>query len=126
MKTMLQIIDETAKAYTSSTRATIEATSGCEYQNAKGYCCAVGRCMKDPLSVENSFVGDEDSSVAALDTSSTSGLDSFLKPEYQGHSVSFWVDIQGLHDNDTNWGKNGLSDQGKSIIQRIKDKWGEQ
>ena len=117
-KTMIQIIDETAGAFTSETRAKFE--EGCMYQTSDGRCCAVGRCMEDPLSVERKLISGEDSSATAVDE--LFGLDSLLKPEYRGHSVEFWERLQGVHDNELFWDENGLTERGGNGVQKLK-KW---
>ncbi len=111
---MLETLNETVAAYTSETRA-IDHSGSCWYFNA-GRCCAIGRCLEDP----KRFASVDDK-VNYLDA--TWGLDLILKPAYRGFTLSFWRDLQWLHDNGEHWDENGLSDVGKKEVRAIKRKF---
>ncbi len=111
MTTMLQILDETAVAYTSKTRS-IDQHDSCRYFT-NGRRCAVGRCLEDP---------ERFSSTCGTVTYFTD-LELCLKPEYRGHTLSFWRTLQSLHDNEDYWDENGLSEDGKEKVARIKEEF---
>lgn len=105
--TMIEILDETANFYNTGNRS-IDSSLFCQYNGANGRKCAFARCVEDDklsLLVEN-----ENAKFFYL---------SYLKPEYQGHGITFWRDIQMLHDNDNNWNDNGLTKSGIAHYNRI-------
>ena len=114
-KTRKEIIDETARFYNSQNRA--EATDGCYYL-LDGRKCAVGRCMKNPQA-------DWSSIVTKLFSYCGVRLENELLPEYQGHSMAFWRDVQMLHDAGDNWTDSGLSDQGRERVSEVHSEWDE-
>lgn len=113
MKTKLEIIDETINYFNLGNRA-VDAGGACKYVTRQGRNCAVGRCMVAPdpymwgcarlISINGIRVN----------------LESTLKPEYQGHSVKFWVDLQALHDNRSYWNEAGLSNYGVVEVEKLK------
>lgn len=119
MRTKHQIIDETVKAYKLSTRAENE-DGGCVYW-IDGRMCAVGRCMRDPKAIAESF--DEYESTGVESVHEQHDLGTLLKPRYRGHEIDFWIDLQHLHDIPNNWGAGGISEQGKQKVEELKEKW---
>lgn len=117
MKTKLQIINETAAFYGADpSRRGLDDDGGCVYKaTVKGVVkhCAVGRCLLKPSARSNGPV--------LLVFDGRAGLDENLKPEYQGHPLSFWADLQNWHDNERNFTKTGLSDRGKKILRELKE-----
>jgi len=104
------IIEETAAFYNSGNRG--QTSIGYIYVNKYGNKCGVGRCMTDDgIAVFGGF-GDDVIELEKKVKDSYSGLDDILKEEYRGHSVDFWADIQGFHDNSENWDKEGISFRG--------------
>lgn len=119
--TKVEIIEETAKQYTTSTRAYDEASQSCEYVTSDGKRCAVGRCIKDDkVELVSERLGNH--VVCSLNFLQIKQL---FKPEYKGHGFNFWADLQELHDQRTYWNKSGLSDQGRVfynlLLERYKD-----
>jgi len=110
MKTMLEILDEPAAAYTSETRA-LDDEGACQYF-ANGRMCAVGRCMTDPKSFFDA--GDVD------DLAENHDFNEVLKPEYRGFTIEFWSVLQWLHDKSANWDSLGLSPHGAEDVISIK------
>ena len=110
MTTMLETLNETVAAYTSKTRAV--EIGGCRYFT-NGRCCAIGRCMIDPEKYKD-YAGDAES---------FQDLDSLLKPEYRGFPIDFWLALQYLHDIPMNWNNEGLSENGKTTVERIKKRF---
>lgn len=102
MKTVDEIIEETVEYYKHNPRATVNDSgiTRCLYFRAyDSAVCAVGRCMKDPQRYA-SLDGDVEDLLVEYGLDS---LDPLLKEEYRGHSLSFWLDLQDLHDNDRYW-----------------------
>jgi hypothetical protein len=118
-KTKSEIIDETAAAYRLHTRAV----------DAKGYCfylledtdrkCGVGRCCDNP---SDDWAGRV-SYIYSRKTEIKLNIEELLKPEYLGHSVQFWRDIQSLHDSDRNWDDYGVSKLGAIAVTDLHKKW---
>ena len=110
MKTTTEIIEETASFYTSKNRG-YNTAKGCMYRTFDGKKCAVGRCILDEkLDMFAPLRGSILHVAAALPDKEP--LDNFLKPEYRGHSLKFWYNIQNLHDMEDNWDSNGITPEG--------------
>lgn len=95
MKTKIEIIDETVEYYKTHKRART-VTGACNYRDFDGNKCAVGRCMHEgafdhPAVRTSEYVVDFNGEIYPK-------LDQLLKPEYKGHSLEFWRDIQYYHD----------------------------
>lgn len=113
MKTAREIIEETAAFYTSENRAKPDNGRRCQYLTKDGRMCAVGRCLTDPARIEGNYIFLQ----------SIPNLDDELKPEYRGHPINFWQDLQRLHDYTFNWNNEGLSNDGESVRNRLLEKW---
>lgn len=126
--TKTEIIQETYNYYTQDPkRRGIQLdpagnpTARCLYKNiATGSRCAVGRCLVDEvvdaaLHVFNNSYG----SVGNMFESQWNELETLLKPEYKGHSQYFWEQLQNFHDDPNNWGKEGITEQGKRLYQGL-------
>jgi len=117
-KTKLEIIEETVAAYNTETRAIEDGD--CCYETSDGKHCAVGRCMtKAALKKYGGIFGSVNQLAA---DSGEKGLQSVLSPAYRGHDITFWMDLQGLHDLPIYWGKNGISGLGNIEVKRLKKK----
>ncbi len=114
MKTKAQIINETVEFYSADTsRRSINARGNCFYLHpANGNKCAVGRCLKNP-SKEASM------SVSFLFGSYKERYNPEFLPEYEGHDLDFWMDLQGFHDSSENWDKYGLTAGGQKELKRL-------
>ena len=74
--------------------------------------CAVGRCLIEGKKI--CFGGmQKDPIFAEIEVDQIDNLDSHLLPEYRGHSVDFWQELQYWHDADYNFTETGLSEMGK-------------
>lgn len=115
----LQIIEETVKYYSEDvSRRAIKPGGRCEYLTSDGKMCAVGRCMINPGTNRDDDIGFIPSySIIEVDQ------DKILKKEYRGHENEFWFDLQKLHDANSNWIDNGLSDAGQRYVEKLKEKW---
>ena len=119
---IIDLIDETAKAYTKSTRAAKDTnfSSGCLYEAPDGRQCAVGRLCTNALELERNCGGKSAGDNATLDLMK-------FKPEYK------WIgelprlirakllnELQEIHDDRANWKDDGLSPLGEQAIERLK------
>ena len=111
MLNKLDIIDETVEYYKTHDRASRPRSgvnSFCHYY-MDGSMCAVGRCLKCPEDAEKGCVNKN--------------ILQDLKPEYVGHEIVFWFELQKLHDRDTNWNGKSLTLTGKNYVKELRDKW---
>ena len=113
MKSKKEIIEETV-AYIQANGRAVELYVGttrttCKYLTKDNKMCAVGRCLIDPESAPTGTV-----------VRFFPRLDSLLKPEYRGHPLVFWTDLQRLHDTTAHWdvcdGETRLSEEGKKWV----------
>src|SRR5688572_1556530 len=112
----LEIIEETVKYYSEDiTRRAITEKGGCDYLTYEGKMCAVGRCMINP---QPFYAG-----VTILNLESP--LETLLKPEYRGHPIEFWAELQRLHDTRHYWYDQGLSNDGLFYLKKLKERWNE-
>ena len=76
----------------------------------------------------------EDEMLANIDREASAEIlitkygDEIYKPEYRGHSVYFWIDVQTLHDIDGYWqpnakGGHDLTEGGRLYFEELKNKW---
>lgn len=81
--------------------------------------CAVGMCLTTKAL---SYIGREhfEGDVRDLDDFLSNNLDFYMKPEYKGHSLTFWDDLQTLHDSPRCWTNTGLSDGGQEQLALLK------
>jgi hypothetical protein len=106
MKTENEIIKETVEFYWADPKRRATADIGCWYLTIDGRMCAVGRCLTQ-RHAWRAFamlcsVGQLPGRL--LEAS----LDEILQPEYRGHSVEFWENLQNLHDNEHIWDSEQL------------------
>ena len=88
-KTKIEIINETRAWYEGDpSRRSMSPYGICQYLADDGRTCAVGRCLIDP-NVPNGSV---------FDVWDDRSIDEDMKPEYRGHSRSFWEELQNFHD----------------------------
>lgn len=122
-KTKKEILEEAFEYYAAdpSRRAT-HADGSCRYLMEDGRKCAVGRCLiegkkicygglqKDPIFAETAANQIDD-------------IDSHLLPEYRGHDVDFWQELQYWHDSCLNFTETGLSETGGYNTQFLLGKY---
>lgn len=118
-KSYKQIIDETVEYYQNHDRA-IERypngdVKGCRYY-MDGEMCAVGRCLVDPVKVNNSNVCNDYVDMVV----NYFGPDVFQE-DYRGKSVMFWRDLQQLHDDDINWNGRELTEAGIAYVKLLHE-----
>lgn len=125
--TKKQIIDETANFYAEDTsrRGYNEFSQSCVYRDPSGNMCAVGRCI-DPKHKDSEEAYDLE---AGADYFLKVYSDSILKEKYQGHSKSFWYDLQLFHDPKAHFHLEcgeGLTDKGAEFLKSLHKKWDHQ
>lgn len=114
---MLEILDETVAYYGSDpVNKRGQGMSGCKYLTLDGKMCAVGRCCAAPS--EAWFGGCEN--IRGTDVSKFLNLEDLLKPEYKGHNIQFWCDLQSLHDTKAYFTDTGFSAKGLAWIANIR------
>ncbi len=124
--TKLQILNDTIKYYgvDPAKRRSSKMVNGeekCRFtigvKNKKH--CAVGRFFKLTLKT-NKFEWNE---YVIDDVDSELTLNKVLVSKVHGHSLSFWKDLQKLHDSISNWDRKngGLSESGQGLVENIKN-----
>ena len=113
--TKLEIIEQLFdKGYCLDTSTRSSNDSGCLYITKDGRMCAIGKCLIDPTTVNT-----------LLSVSAIPNLENKLKPEYRGHSVSFWAKLQRMHDNEEYWNNKGLAKKGTRQLNKLKLRYSE-
>jgi hypothetical protein len=120
-----QIVRETVAFYTSKNRAAVETvhpdngctSTQCLYLTDEGKMCAVGRCMTKK-GLECVLVSYAKASAHDLDDG-FDGIDKLLKKKYHGRNISFWDNLQSLHDNKNWWDENGITEKGKAQVRYL-------
>jgi len=114
MKTKIEIINDTVEFYSKNPRS-IE-NGFCVYNSTNGRRCAVSRCCyEDSVFVENwpiKFVPIREQGHVVK----------FL-PEYQGHGISFWGEIQKIHDGPDFWNEMEFTASGIAYANALKTKY---
>ncbi len=114
--TKTQIIDETVAYYSEDTSRRANTNSACfYYQEATGNMCAVGRCANAPKELgEGKYIGTILREISD---------EQVFKPEYQGHELEFWENLQMVHDRNWNWDNKGLTECGQKNVQNLKERF---
>jgi hypothetical protein len=84
--------------------------------------CAVGMCLTTKALSHigrEHFKGD----VRDLDDFLSNNLDYYMKDQYRGHNLTFWDDLQFLHDSPRFWTNTGLSDEGQNRLADLKKRY---
>ena len=116
MKSKAEIVVETLLHYNLKNRGYNRAAYNCTYlDKATGNKCAVGRCILDSeLEKVSEYEqkclkkGNGSPSVSKL-AENFNDLDSLLKPEYRGHGIALWDDLQYIHDSSHLWTDDGFN-----------------
>lgn len=119
-KTINQIINETVAWYGADPdgRRAIQGSSCMYYDPETGNKCAVGRCVKDDVVVQDDFPSES----VGRDLRARLFIMENLKDEYRGHSGEFWNALQKLHDGCSYWNfdAGGLSREGMVFAKAIR------
>ncbi len=129
VKTKEEIINETVEYYNNNSRARANYNNtsiSCYYLTDDGRMCAFGRCMlkekREKLRMKICSIEGMYRNFGISEKSFHHDL--VLKPEYRGHSLSFWRDIQDLHDYSKFWRHDRkLSEIGKSRVKELKSNY---
>jgi len=116
---MLQILDETIEFYSNDP----DQRSVGKYNSPDLKHCAVGRCLLTDLKEKGtSLVGNDLDLLNLVCKNELENLDQVLLPEYRGHSMLFWEDLQNLHDSDLYWTDSGLSSVGHNKAEKMRNR----
>lgn len=109
VKTQEEVVKETIDFYSEDTsRRAKSLFGGCAYLTDDGKMCAVGRCFNE-----------EGLELYGKHSHYVSGyMLRYLKSEYSVDDLSFWSDVQELHDNDNHWDENGLTKEGLDFVNK--------
>ena len=124
-KTKREILEEAFEYYAAdpSRRAT-NAEGSCRYLMKDGRKCAVGRCLIEGKKI--CYGGwQKDPIFAEIAANQIDDIDSHLLPEYRGHSVDFWQELQYWHDCCLNFTDTGLSAKGQHDAKSLLEKYAE-
>lgn len=123
MKSKIEIIEETIAYYEEDPSRRAMIGTSCAYKTDNGNMCAVGRCLTEQgLAFASEFANESD--VYGL-YETNEGLDDILKEEYRGHELSFWSDLQSLHDTSSYW-KAESKEHRELVVSKLKRKYAKQ
>jgi len=112
--TAFDIINETIEYYGQDVSRRSVQKSNCYFLNINtGNRCAVGRCLLDSAILPPMDCMQDIGTLLLLNKCT---LDEILQEKYRGHPTSFWKDLQELHDMDSHWFRNGLTECGESFV----------
>ena len=114
---MQDILEDTIEYYSDApyeTRAQ-DSSGSCQYTDAGGNHCAVGRYMR-PEFQTTGFYAKDGVSVGSL----AADLDTYLESKALGLTEKFWSALQELHDSDNNWSYDGLTECGRTRFSHVK------
>lgn len=122
-KTKVQIIEETRDYYAdASKRAYDPVNRRCKYKDEQGKMCAFGRCELNP---SPTVLGDiYDRYMMFTSEVINQRIDEDLKEEYRGHGLTFWQDLQHLHDISDHFAEGTWSPRGHKYIETLIKKYG--
>lgn len=86
--------------------------------------CAVGTCLTKKgiaFAMKNNLGGVWDFGLEIDSDDFVNVLEENLKERYKGHSIDFWSDLQGFHDNDEYFTETGISILGQGQLNRLKE-----
>jgi hypothetical protein len=112
--TAVEIINETVEFYSDTNRRSTDDRGYCFYAGEKGKKCAYSRCWKKGvyrLEYENNPVYN------------LPDPDELVDERYKCQHISFWAELQSLHDSSKNWNKKGLSEDGRKYVDLLLEKY---
>ena len=129
--TKIEILDFVVNHFNTHPRAVIPGSASCTYLNQiTGDRCAHSICIED--SVLETIVADVNTlGLYSLSSGAETLIrifgDDMHKPEFRGHDIKFWEDVQWLHDKESNWIEiadgNELSMEGSLVLSALKVKY---
>jgi hypothetical protein len=113
-KSMIEILEETVNFYSEDPKK----RSAGRYNSSDSNHCAVGRCLLSELKQKGEGLeGNTNDLLTLICENDLNSLDEALLPEYRGHSLLFWQDLQNLHDLDVCWTDDFISEKGKRQVE---------
>ncbi len=108
-----EIIDLIVKTYSAPGSRSVTPEGFCLYNGPDGKHCAFALMCSDPESLPERRL--------AITIIKESG-DKILKPEFRGHSESFYAQCQHLHDSAHDWDmvNGGLTEDGENRVRWMK------
>lgn len=76
--------------------------------------CAFGRCEIDPPTWDQGYVSTR---------FRRRNVDDALKPDYRGHDIGFWYEVQMLHDRHEYWDDDGITEKGRGYVKTLKERY---
>lgn len=126
-----EILDETIAFYSEDPKRRAMIPVGrCAYNTEDGRHCAVGRCLKPSLLEQGTKLDGNHDSVYRFVQKQNSipigetviGIDNILDDKYKGHTLTFWSELQHIHDNNRHWSDSGLTEIGLERVNNFKEK----
>lgn len=115
MKSKAEIVVETLLHYNLKNRGYNAEGDYCTYlDKSTGNKCAVGRCILDSeiekvSEYEEKHIKETNGSPTVGDLATYfNDIDYLLSPEYRGHDVDFWGNLQYIHDGSQFWNEDGF------------------
>ena len=125
----LEIVDETVDFYAEdpSRRAADPVDNSCCYRTEDGRRCAFGRVMKEdvldtvdaPLTMAMK-ISRLVTHFATKKEGTGISHDDLLQKPYRGLPLHFWRAVQFLHDMESNWGVEGLTECGEKEARHLR------
>jgi len=123
--TKIEIFNETVEFYSKNPRLRSVGDSDgmCTYNGGGGKHCAVGRCLLKMYQKQGSELKGNTTDLSSFLDEHDKSLSSMLQVKYRGHVISFWRDLQSLHDTHAYWSDNGITELGKKEVTRLSAKY---
>ncbi len=126
--TFAELVDETVEYYTNNPRSLVRPRNGhgsmCRYSGPSGERCAAARLCDESATDFYGMDAQEQPSWKYVCRMAV------LKREYAHFTTEQIMDLQSLHDRDSNWldpygksGTGGLTVKGKEHAYNIKSRW---
>jgi hypothetical protein len=129
--TKTQIIEETAEFYSANPQLRGVKPDGlggfyCVYNGKNDAHCALGRCLLPELQAQGeNLAGNSEGPNMLRARNKINSLDEALQPQYRGHDILFWGDLQFFHDNESNWFTGGITITGQKALSDLLIKYTE-
>lgn len=112
--TKIEIIDYVVDYFQKNPRA--KNGENCLYLTKTGLRCGHSICLEDDF-VKDTIIARTTNAKHLIDNHG----DNIHKPEFRGHHIEFWMNIQRIHDINIFWRDNELTDDGKEFVKQLKE-----
>lgn len=120
----IEILNETVEFYSKNPQLRAVGDGGmCCYNGGNGRHCAVGRCLLKMYQKQGFKLKGNTTDLSSLLDEHDKSLSSMLQVKYRGHVISFWRDLQSLHDTHAYWSDNGITELGQTEVTRLSAKY---